>query len=85
MFFVVLLGIIFVKINSQINLLEDVGLFNPAQKIRTGLINLSDNLLKESDYKKIDKLLKEINYNVAVSEKVNVGDLKKLLKTQNCK
>jgi hypothetical protein len=71
------------KINSQINLLDDIGLFNPAQKIRTGLIDLSENLLKESDYKKIDKVLKEINSNVAVGEKVNVGDLKKLLKVKD--
>ena len=67
------------KLNSQANLLDDIDMPVAANALRKNITKLTNNLLKQSDYKAIEKVFTEINKELAVGSKVGVSELKKIL------
>jgi len=66
------------KLNSQINLLSDIGLEDEAVRMSDDLLKLGKNLYKESDYKKIKSIFESLNKDLKLKDKLNISDLRKV-------
>jgi hypothetical protein len=71
------------RLNSQINLLNNIGMHDVAISTKKGLSELTESIMKKSDYEKTEKILKSINDNMKAGQKLSVSDIKKMFDIEN--